>query len=334
MLTIEIVAKIWDHLSLVDLLRYGATNHMLRDDVHNALRDTVHELLGHFCDDPVDFLANMLHNNAIISGSVALYALSFVHFSSAGRSAKGWFPNDMDIYVPLTQHPHDSPPPIIAYLGQSHGYSLRLKLDHLDLQYPNSEIFEIYHLFKDDKKIDVIVSITQSAIRPLFRFHGSCVMNCITGSGIFSAYPKLTCNSRGLFNPMSTMSTALLPHLPAANVRIALNKYRSRGFDIRYNPACWEGDRHICSIDPYCPHAMRWVTDPACLFIQLRASGVNTVTNIHLDQYSIINDVGETPCNVIWHLGGDDCNGRRSRIRGFVQCRHQRGMLIDQGVIG
>lgn len=307
---------------------------MLRDEVHNALRDTVHDLLGKFCSNPTEFLAKMLAENAIVSGSAALHVLLATHFSVAGRSRYRWKPNDLDVYVPLTPHPHRSPPPFATYLIEHHDYNLRVQLQHMDLNYPLSEIHEIYHLFKGDKKIDIIVSKTQSSMRPIFKFHSTPVMNCITGSGIFSAYPGRTCNGQGLTNPMAIMENAYLPDLPSKSIRLALKKYRDRGFDIRLNPSCWPGDDHVCGRDPSCPHAIRSITDPGCLFLQLRSTGVDTVKKVLPNNPVITTDVGAAPCDIVWHLGGNDCKGRRSRMYGFIDGRPQRGYSVDMAVTG
>lgn len=188
------------------------------------------------------------------------------------------------------------------------------------MNYPHSEVFEIYHLYKGHRKIDVIVSRTHSSIRPLFRFHSSQVMNCISGRGVFSAYPKLTFDGKGLTNPMSTRASPLMPNLPPESVRIAHKKYNSRGFDIRLNPSCWQGDNHICGRDPSCPHAVRNVTDSGCLFVQIRAKGTDTVEKIQPHSASLISDVGDTPCNIAWYLGGEACRGTRPRTAGYVDC--------------
>lgn len=316
--TIEIVSNIWHYMTLVDVLQYGATNHMLRDEVHNAIRDTVHEIIGKFCDNPTDFLARMLAENAVISGSAALYVLLAVHFSSGGRSQYGWKPNDLDVYIPRTPHIEEQVPHFVTYLVQHHSYDLRQQLGHLDLNYPSSEVFEIYHLFKGQRKIDVIVSKTHSSIRPIFRFHSSQVMNCISGRGVFSAYPRFTCDGKGLTNPMSTMTSPLRPNFPSQSVRIAHQKYRSRGFDIRLNPSCWQGDDHNCGKDLSCPHVVRTATDSGCLFVQIRPKGVDTEKEVRPHNTNVISDVGETPFDIVWYLGGEDCKGGRPKTAGFV----------------
>lgn len=318
--TIEIVSNIWQYMTLAEALRYGSTNHTLRDEVHNAIRDTVHEIIGTFCDNPTDFLARMLAENAVISGSAALYVLLAVHFSSGGRSQYGWKPNDLDVYVPRTPHVEEQVPFFVTYLVQHHSYGLRQQLGQVDLNYPRSEVFDIYHLYKGERKIDVIVSKTHSPLRPIFRFHSSQVMNCISGRGVFSAYPRLTCDGKGLTNPMATMASTLMPNFPPESVRIAHKKYRSRGFDIRLNPSCWQGDNHTCGRDPSCPHAVRTATDPGCLFVQIRAKGIDTVSKIWPNRANLISDVGDTPCDTAWCLGGEVCKGNRPRTEGFVDC--------------
>ena len=96
----------WHHMMIINLVMYGASLHMLYDQVHDAIQDTVHAAIQKFVDIPTHMLNIMLEQKAIISEAEYAY---------------GWCPGDMDLYVPNHEQ-HDNMLPLITYLIEYDGY--------------------------------------------------------------------------------------------------------------------------------------------------------------------------------------------------------------------
>ena len=96
----EIVTNVWHHLTIKDLMIYSACLRVLYDQVHNAIRDTVHATIQNFVDDPTHMLNIMLEQKAVILGSVALHVMFLTNIIREATDVYGWHPGDMDLYVP------------------------------------------------------------------------------------------------------------------------------------------------------------------------------------------------------------------------------------------
>jgi len=112
---IELVGKIWYFMTIVDLLRYALTSKGNYNDVHNAIRDSVHRILARFCISPVRFLQVLQAEQAVVSGSVSLYAMHAITFDANSTIEGGWVPEDIDIYIPLPEN-KEGPPPFVNYM--------------------------------------------------------------------------------------------------------------------------------------------------------------------------------------------------------------------------
>jgi len=141
-------------------------------------------------------------------------------------------------------------------------------------------------------------------------------MNGISGNGIFSAYPEMTCAYHGNFNPMVFALDRGSPKMPLANVREAFRKYFDRGFDIRRNPACWPNNIHVCTRSSRCPHTARNAEDWGCLYVPFRDLGENDRVGLKAGSISI--DTSENEELVVWLLGGRRCDGRPFGSLGYV----------------
>ena len=331
-LPIELVSKIWHFMTIVDLLRYAWTSKANYNDVHNAIRKTVHGLLASFCASPQRFLDVLEREHAVISGSVALYVMYAISFNGVSRWENGWYPSDIDVYVPFFESENeDDQPPFVAYMIGVEGYRMSFSQgrERAPAEYSMfPEVKEVIYLEKGSTYMDVIVSASCFCMAPMFKFHSTPVMNCISGNGIFSAYPNMTCNGQGIFNPMVFNMDAMAPHMPPSNVRDALHKYEARGFEIRRNPACWPNDRHKCMTDVECPHTRRNVDDGGCLYTTFRKIGENDGINSKTAMVS--EDVFDGRGIVMWHFGGDACDSLVKRLTGYVHCCRQsqvRGIM-------
>ena len=175
MLPPEIVANVWHHLTIKDLVIYGACSRVLYDQVHNAIRDTVHATIRNFVDDPTRMLNIMLEQKAVISGSVALYVMFSINIIREATDAYGWRPGDMDLYVPNHEQ-HDNVQPLIAYLTKYEGYQLS------DPYTPNT--YSLYDEIKD------IIPLINSSPRFLLlsRYRLSfCLYTALTAHSIITS---------------------------------------------------------------------------------------------------------------------------------------------------
>jgi len=269
---IELVGKVWDYLTLTDLLRYSKTSKCNYNDVHNAIRDSVHQVLGQFCLDPARFLAELRKEHAIVSGSVALYAMLGVTFGGGNDNEQDWKLNDIDVYVPILDI-CKAGAPFVTYMAYMEGYhhvGRRVRAEEGYILFP--EVKDIISLQKGTIRMDVILSGSRSSLKPILRYHSTPVMNGISGNGMFSAYPEMTCAYHGNFNPMVFVLDRSSPKLPPVNVRRAFHKYTARSFDIRRNPSCWSDSDvvHVCTKSSHCPLTTRNVEDWGCLYITFR----------------------------------------------------------------
>lgn len=291
-------------------------------DVHTAIRDTVHHILGMYFENPVGFLSELGNQHGVISGSLVLYIMLSINFSAGFRKAATWKPRDLDIYVP-----ENEAPPLLTYLTNVEHYSLlppEIRQPHTDEPYPGVQIRHIIHLQKKGRYVDVIVSNSFFAAAPVFNFHSTPLFNFITGNGLFSAYPEMTCNYRGLFNPRRFTLGNHAPALPPAHVKHALLKYVRRGFDIRRNPSSWEeGTPHVCEADINCPHTCRNIEDRGCLYVTFCDSKENMRVGMRTGSVTVDACRG-TRLRLLWQLGGQPCrkgkDGKKG-LEGFITCR-------------
>ena len=182
--------------------------------------------------------------------------------------AYSWGLGDLDLYVP-NHKKYDDVPPMIMYLTQFEGY--QLNAPYAPKMYsPYEEIKDIVPMTRGSLQIDIIICHGPFTLHPVLQFHSMLVMNCITGSGSWSAYPRPTADGRGVTNHMTHTLDTQSPEPLLANVHAALSKYIIRGFDIHPNPTCWSGDRHACQTYSFCPHALHTIEDDACMFVHLR----------------------------------------------------------------
>jgi hypothetical protein len=259
--------------------------------------------------------------HAIVSGSVALYTMLSVTFNGDDSNENGWYPNDIDVYVPL---PDDlkQPPPLVTYMMDNEGYHTRTPVISLNMNYPAyPSIQDVIYLKKGNKTMDIIVSANRFSISPIFHFHSTPVMNCITGNGIFSAYPKMTCQKRRILNPLVLHMDITSPPMPYFSVRAALKKYEDRGFQIRRNPSCWSRVFHLCTRSINCPHTTRQMEDWGCLYLTLRSFGKNT--GISSKSALVTEDIFDGQGTITWHFGGDACDSLKKQVMGYVRIQQE-----------
>ncbi|KAG6831291.1 hypothetical protein H0H92_011498 [Tricholoma furcatifolium] len=187
-------------MDLRELTALGATSKTFRGLVTEHIQQNVHNLFISLDLEPISFLALLRDTNSIVTGSVALLAIH----------PRAFKPGDIDI-SPLTELQVD------------------ITQDEYDIG-EESHIDEVLTLYYGGRKANVIVSATDSVLRPLFRFHSTAVMNCITSSSIFCAYPTFTISLRSLVNKKLERYYESRLVGTMDNFNRALDKYKDRGF--------------------------------------------------------------------------------------------------------
>ncbi|KAG6849655.1 hypothetical protein H0H93_006576 [Arthromyces matolae] len=167
-----------------------------------------------------DFLDILHRTSAVISGSSALAVIN------------PWIydPVDLDVYV--NSYMADV---LVNLLKEE--YNMVQVEPPTPQQYdePPGNIFAIYTLRHGPFKVDVVES-RSSAMSPIFTFHSTAVMNCISSRSIFCAFPHLTSSFRNLgswaFDPMISQTIAYR--------QLKLDKYTDRGYEGRWELHEWE----------------------------------------------------------------------------------------------
>lgn len=275
-----------DLLSLDALQKLACTSSHYREDVIGYLNHRKSVLFARFIDDVPGFNQLLRSTNSVVSGSIALQmVLPFV--------STNWICKDLDIYVARSQDLA-----VISYLTKQ-GYGL-LNIQGIRPSYSQSSIHTVVTLSRGEKVIDIIVAAKDIAIRPIFEFHSTLVMNFIAADYLFSAYPWMTSRFRGLHNPLALRDGKRV----MGNLK-AIAKYEWRGFDIQNSPSAWDlvdSTSHNCGDDTNCPQFSRNSIDGACLWMSLDAKRIP-------DEDDRLGD----PI-AIWVLGGDLCDGTELKV--------------------
>ncbi|KAG6906604.1 hypothetical protein DXG01_012985 [Tephrocybe rancida] len=230
----------------------GSASRSLHQIVQNHVKERIHAAIAIHELNPPEFLALMHESSTIITGSTALLVLN----------ARQFIPRDLDLSV------------------SCQGNDLEILLDGLRRDFkmvrvPTNkgsgndgpyatlgEVHEIITMEHDEHKIHIMVSV-KGALRPLFSFHLTVVMNCITSSSVFCAYPNLTLNFRNLVNESEIVGPSGL----TVRGKECLIKYAKRGYEFGYRLHSWpEFSSHTCGSDHNCPFTFRSVNDKGVLW--------------------------------------------------------------------
>ncbi|KAH9853917.1 hypothetical protein C2E23DRAFT_867870 [Lenzites betulinus] len=176
---------------------------------------------------------------SVISGSAALHILDI-------DRTVDWTPSDLDVYTPLY-----SAAQVISYLCIVEKYEPYG--DAINPPYPGvtSGFRSVVRLRRGEQSIDIIQSLTRSALHPIPYFWSTHVMNYVTADSFCVAYPDLTLAGRALLNPIQLLE---LEH-PSSNIVDKMLKYIDRGYDFRKHPTAWEMESDAateCNDGPAC----------------------------------------------------------------------------------
>jgi hypothetical protein len=161
--------------------------------------------------------AFLYETQGLVSGSCALLALMPWDFT----------PNDIDIYVPRSKARF-----ALAKLQADFGYLLESG--------PKSGssislIHSCYTLRRGGAIVNLLVCHGEDAVRPIFGFHSTVVMNFISHDTLFCAYPSLTFERRSLLNTRQLLTG----FTPIDKTEACILKYEARGYDFSLNLGVW-----------------------------------------------------------------------------------------------
>ncbi|KAF5340556.1 hypothetical protein D9611_007440 [Ephemerocybe angulata] len=241
----ELKDLIFGYLSLSDIISFANVSLPFRFFAIKFMRHRLTQLIEPYRLPLYTLLLVLDRTNSVISGSLAL---ELVH-------PTGLNPNNLDIFCPnqeaddlcgfLTtkgyfQVPDDPVLPLIIDDVQGHNSIEAVRtLRHLDT----------------DATIHIVVSTSSSALAPVFASHSTFVMNFISAAGIYSCYPSLTEQNKG----MRIVTDNVVDTQPRRQLDQA--KYLQRGFS--YIEDC----SPLSATTPHtyserCLHYTRTVTDP------------------------------------------------------------------------
>ncbi|KAG2130954.1 uncharacterized protein EDB93DRAFT_1094604 [Suillus bovinus] len=220
-------------------------NAILTDSFLQRRRDRI---LRYFIPDVPAFMHFLKSSNAVISGSSALRLILAVADIS-------WPISDLDIYILLSSGPSTTE------FFHCFGYDI-IPYPHPKTKYGCKKIWSVVAAVKGSQKIDIVLSCDGRPILPIFQFHSSIVMNYFTPTTIFSAYPALTLQFKGIINPMACTHHHMLP----PRTMRALTKYVNRGFQFASSGLAWTcAENHTCTQTFDCPLHARTSFDSGCL---------------------------------------------------------------------
>jgi hypothetical protein len=283
-------------MTVRELIMYGCTSKFNFEAIQAFLYRKRLQLIRPFFPDPHAFFHFLKRTNSIVSGSLALAFM-------VPAESLGWSPKDMDLYT--TNRSADMWLRYLKLCGYQPKGGSAARLDGYPVHTEIQEVIYFEHPFSG-RSVDLIVAMSL-VMKPMFCYHSTLVMNCLTGRGFFLAYPQLTTSLRGLINPTTLISYTI----PPSNVVKCLRKYAERGFSLAERPTAWDGDRHRCGQSWRCPESLRHTGDRGCLFLDFGDDLVHMSEDLDHDSVDDIHlEMVENRRGVIWRLGGYSCDGR------------------------
>ncbi|PVG03861.1 hypothetical protein CPB86DRAFT_308657 [Serendipita vermifera] len=214
--------EITSHLPFLDSIHLFQVCRTARLWKRNVISSMVFHLLRRYVSDPGKLRDLMKHVGAVISGSSVLWLID--------SKSNSWEPKDLDVYAPA-----EMARTVIDFFLQE-GYELiprpetELEGNYIEVGHLNA----INKLFKGDRKVEVMESLTESSIRPVLAFHSTAVMNYITADSIVMLYPRLT------FSRLTVRNNAAVLDEGWAS------KYHSRMYHVSSIARVYSFQRELC----------------------------------------------------------------------------------------
>lgn len=248
-LPVELHFRIMEYSSLPDLEMLAAANTFFRSLVQQHVPQRMATLFNFFEIDPLQMLDVLNRTRSVVSGSAALVVLNPWSFT----------PNDIDIYVSATRSTL-----LIELLAARFEYFVDTTINTARAGYPPLSGITAIHTLKNSRHVvQVIVTLSDNAVNALFRFHSTTVMNFVSAHGVYSAYPVLTSQQRGLRNHYELSRNGQSDEA----IKSCLDKYEQRGYEIMPDLSRWpEFDSHVCRSTGSCPSTKRYVDDRYAYF--------------------------------------------------------------------
>lgn len=294
----EIFMNIFSLMCISDLVIWASVNKHFRFLCQTEYRIRYQSVVGRFVDNILSFSHTLLSTRTVISGSAVLFSMN--------PSNSLWFMNikDLDLYTCLAHAPR-----LLCYLQFNENY---VQTGSREVErrayYSSNAIRQVINLVRphDGSKIDVIISSSMyGSTLPIFQFHSTIVMNFMTPNILFCAYPFYTLEKKGLIN--WTVITNVPPDGASGPVnlsdraRVALKKYKKRGYILGLSPFRW--DKHhrvICRFGGDC-RGIRSTVDSDNLIFPFGQS-------LFMDDAISYNWENILPGgHVQWSIGGSDC---------------------------
>ncbi|KAG6901521.1 hypothetical protein C0995_010895 [Termitomyces sp. Mi166 len=195
-LPLDVIEKIFFQLNLLELRVMAATSTTFRDTAYRHMSTTIETAFTRVGFEASHILPLLDRTGSVVSGSFPLMLLNPWTFIA----------NDLDIYVPKGRAQT-----IINDLCVHYNLALISKSptpDHERLTPDDYEglpsVAKIFRCGRGRMSTNIIESTTSSPLSPIFQFHSTAVMNFLSGSEIYCAYPDLTFSFRNLVSNRRT----------------------------------------------------------------------------------------------------------------------------------
>ena len=238
----HLVSMLLAYCDVRDIVRFAASTKVNAAIAHKYLNCHLHDENLPFFDNTRQFFEIMRTCDAVISGSIAL------HFLLAANETN-WTPTDLDLYMPRANAQ------LLVSLLADHGYQVVHHGEVDNSPYTHSNIHTMLSLSNGVHKIDIVISKRVAAAAPIFQFHSTIVMNFVSPSRYFCAYPALTFRGLSMVNP-----GPLYVGRHRRNVFSVIAKYQDCGF--RYI-SCSEAH----GLNFTCKNMPHTLTDRQCMWV-------------------------------------------------------------------
>ncbi|KAG6915534.1 hypothetical protein DXG01_011031 [Tephrocybe rancida] len=236
----------------------------LRPFIHGHVNGTIKRVFTNLGLNAAFVLEVLESTGSVVSGSTILAILNPWTFK----------PNDLDLYVP-----HSAVNKVITLFVDNYGVTIFSPKDVQGTDYGSlPDVQDVVTLRKDSIHINIIVSRSDNPLLPIFNFHSTVVMNFMTSTSIFCAYPELTFDYRNLVNMNIVGTWGGL----GDKVEGTIAKYIRRGYDFSAFVTDWpEFNTHLCGSHPACPSTLRFVTDGHGFQYWLHGMTDHEIGNVH-----------------------------------------------------
>ncbi|KAJ3529288.1 hypothetical protein NM688_g7873 [Phlebia brevispora] len=254
-LSVEIICMILTQFTTAELITWSHVSRYCHTLAIHEWRHRFRVLTAPFTCDMELFEVMLQEFHVYVTGSIALAFMNWRSFHTIH--------SDLDLYVPDTWA--DA---LKAYWGSLEQYQLvaTKSFPHILHQYHLRTFMEFKSCCRTVHIITVVDSSSATSAVP--SVWCTALMNVVTLTGFYSAYPKLTFAKKGIINgPFLNYDG-----MPKTVVIRSLNKYIKRGYDIRCSHLDWsaEADPQAgCTGDVLCPRFPRRASDWYALSIPL-----------------------------------------------------------------